>query len=75
MKKLFPLFALGAVLSFLSLDSFADDDAKYQYFIACGKVYAADANLSAEELLELIDKTERTDCPDEVEQDELDENA
>lgn len=33
-------------------------EAKYQYFVACGKLYATDASATTEQVLALIDKIE-----------------
>ena len=55
MKKLL-LFSMLAV----SIAAYAE--AKYQYFIACGEVYATDASATTEQVLELIDRIE-ANCP------------
>ena len=55
MKKFF-VFAMLTV----AIAAFAAE-AHYQYFIACGKIYATDANATIEQVLELIDMIE-ADC-------------
>lgn len=61
MKKL--LFISGLLL--LSVTAFAgveedgdDDEAKYQYYYACGEVHKADASLSMEEIAKLVNDKE-----------------
>lgn len=54
MKKLFliGLFALTCASTFAAVAQ------SYQYFIACGHLYAIDSRASAEEVLYWIDKIE-----------------
>lgn len=55
MKKVL-LFAMFTV----ALTAFAQE-AKYQYFVACGKLHATDASATTEQVLDLIDRIE-ADC-------------
>lgn len=50
-KLLFFLMLTVAVVAFAA-------EAKYQYFVACGKLYATDASATTEQVLALIDKIE-----------------
>lgn len=72
MKKMFLM-----VMLLVTTTAFAgggDDESDYQYFVACGQLYKTDANVSGNDIADLIEKLEE-DCEQSEDKEDVEFNG